>query len=77
MVGETISHCEVTEKIGQGGMGQVYRAADTKLNSDVALKSPPNCIRFPASELSIVGNPTKGSVEARIFSHFSLGLRLN
>ncbi len=39
MVGTTIEHCKLLEKIGQGGMGVVYRATDTKLNRDVALNA--------------------------------------
>ena len=51
-VGSRIAHYDVTALIGEGGMGQVYQATDTKLNRQVALKILPEALATDPDRLA-------------------------
>ncbi len=63
MIGRTLSHFKILAKIGEGGMGVVYRAEDEKLRRAVALKVlPPDLVANEERRLRFLrGGATGGS----------------
>ena len=61
-VGDRLGHYDVTALLGEGGMGQVYRARDTKLDRDVALKVLPEAFTADPDRLA---QPSEHRVSGR------------
>ena len=51
MTGNKLQHYEITSQLGKGGMGEVWRARDTKLGRDVAIKTLPSAVAQDSERL--------------------------
>lgn len=72
MIGKSLAHYRVTSAIGAGGMGEVYRASDSRLSREVAIKvlpsevadDPERLARFKreAQVLAALNHPNVGAI---------------
>ena len=67
-IGSRIAHYDVTALIGEGGMGQVYQATDTKLNRQVALKILPEAFATDPDRLARFQREAQGTPTSRRYS---------
>lgn len=65
MLVQTLLHYKITAKLGQGGMGEVYRATDTKLDREVAIKVLPQAFAQNEERLA------RFEREAKVLAHLS------